>query len=332
MKRVNQWATTMLTSETSALEKALNTGTTVKLFNPDGTKTDGEDGFFKYIWLPVKVYDEQNEKMSEYHYYNIGLQYSEIADLYQTQYGFNYLASPLHTEQIGQSVIDSQALGRKILMIFKKNLGKYYKMLELQGYTYNPLWNVDGVEIRQSLENQGINDVITNIGSFDRGLKEENNKLTHNVSAYDSGTKEEYNDTKTGLEKDEDLPQLLYDPVTGNVTSPDSKSYDNAAERNANYSASGSTTKYEHKNAENGINDTSEGGYGKEYVIEAEDTAFKQKLVGGDKMHNEKYIRQGNIGVTKTQELIESERENLRFSIIQEFFDDINAQLLVGIY
>ena len=326
MKRVNQWATTMLTSETSALEKALNTGTTVKLFNPDGTKTDGEDGFFKYIWLPVKVYDEQNEAMSEYHYYNIGIQYSEIADLYQTQYGFNYLASPLHIESIGQSVIDSQALGRKILMIFKKNLGKYYKMLELQGYTYNPLWNVDGVEIRQSLENQGINDVITNIGSFDRGLKEENNKLTHNVSAYDSGTKEEYNDTKTGLEKDEDLPQLLYDPTTGTVTSQKSKSYDNAAERNANYSASGSNTRYEHNNAHNGVT-----GH-EEYTVDAKDTAFGETLIGGDKMHNEKYIRQGNIGVTKTQELIESERENLRFSIIQEFFDDINAQILVGIY
>lgn len=332
MKRVNQWATTMLTSETSALEKALNTGTTVKLFNPDGTKTDGEDGFFKYIWLPVKVYDQQNEKMSEYHYYNIGLQYSEIADLYQTQYGFNYLASPLHIEQIGQSVLDSQALGRKILMIFKKNLGKYYKMLELQGYTYNPLWNVDGVEIRQSLENQGINDVTTSSGSYGRGLVDENGKTTHNVSAYDSGTKEEYNDTTVGQESDHDLPQLSYDPETGEVSTENSKHFDSVSQRNASYAASGSNTKYEHNNAQNGINDTSSGGYGREYVIDSKDTAFGQKLVGGDKMYNEKYIRQGNIGVTKTQELIESERENLRFSIIQEFFDDINAQLLVGIY
>ena len=155
------------------------------------------------------------------------------------------------------------------------NKGKYLKLLELQGYTYNPLFNVDGTEIRQSLENQGINNVTTSAGSFGRGLREENNKLTHNVSAYDSGVKEEYNDTTTGLEADHDLPQLSYDPATG---------------------------------------------------------AFGETLVGGDKMHNEKYIRQGNIGVTKTQELIEAERQNLKYSIVKEFFDDINAQILVGIY
>ena len=206
------------------------------------------------------------------------------------------------------------------------NKGKYLKLLELQGYTYNPLFNVDGVEIRQSLENNGINNVTTSAGSFGRGLREENNKLTHNVSAYDSTTKEEYNDTTIGQESDHDLPQLSYDPTTGNLTSPNPKEYNNAAERNASYAASGSSTKYDHQTAKNGAN------HDEEYEVDAKDTAFNQALVGGDKMHNEKYIRQGNIGVTKTQELIEAERQNLRYSVVKEFFDDINAQILVGIY
>lgn len=324
MKRVNQWATTMLTSETSALEKALITGTTIKLFNPDGTKTDGEDGFFKYIWLPVKVYDEQNEEMSEYHYYNIGLQYSEIADLYQTQYGFNYLASPLHIENIGQSVVDSQALGRKILMIFKKNLGKYYKMLELQGYTYNPLWNVDGTEIRQSLENQGINDVETNSFSSGRDATANNNKTEHQTTPYDDDTyKNEYKDTTQGQASVSNFPQYEWNG-TNWVVSQDSMS--NVGSESITKEGGRTSTAYTHKNAKNGVT-----GH-EDYIVDAKDTAFGEQLIGGDKMYNEKYIRQGNIGVTKTQELIESERQNLRFSIIQEFFDDINAQLLVGIY
>lgn len=328
MKRVNQWATTMI-SDMSALEKAFITGTTIKLFNPDGTKTQGEDGFFKYIWLPVKVYDEQNEEMSEYHYYNIGLQYSEIADLYQTQYGFNYLASPLHHENIGQISIDSQELAKKILIIFKKNLGKYYKMLELQGYTYNPLWNVDGVEIRQILENEGINDVETNSFSSGRDATANNNKTEHKTTPYDDDTyKNEYQDTTQGQSTVNNFPQYEWNG-TNWVVSQDSMS--SVGSESITKEGGRTSTSYSHKNAKNRmvINGVEQDV---DYHVQSKDTAFGEALSGGDKMHNEKYIRQGNIGVTKTQELIESERENLRFSIIQEFFDDINAQLLVGIY
>lgn len=55
-------------------------------------------------------------------------------------------------------------------------------------------------------------------------------------------------------------------------------------------------------------------------------------VTGGDFSHVEKRIRQGNIGVTKTTELLNDERELVKFNLIQEFFNDINKQLLVGIY
>ena len=55
-------------------------------------------------------------------------------------------------------------------------------------------------------------------------------------------------------------------------------------------------------------------------------------ITGGDYSHIEKRIRQGNIGLTQTTALIESERELVKFNLIQEFFNDINKQLLVGIY
>lgn len=322
---VNEWAQFPIEEGVDptrfALQRAFENGTKVAVGPP-------ERYFFTQIWLPVKEVTEQGIA-DDWTYKNIGLTVTELADAYQTFYGFNRLSVPLIETQGYQSAYE---LGEKIKSVFLMNKGKYLKLLELQGYTYNPLFNVDGVEIRQSLENQGINNVTTSSGSFGRGLVDENGKTTHNVSAYDSGTKEEYNDTTIGQEQDHDLPQLSYDPATGEIESEASKHFDSVSQRNASYAASGSNTKYEHNNAENGINDTSPEGHGKEYVVEAEDTAFKQKLVGGDKMHNEKYIRQGNIGVTKTQELIDAERQNLRYSVVKEFFDDINAQILVGIY
>lgn len=55
-------------------------------------------------------------------------------------------------------------------------------------------------------------------------------------------------------------------------------------------------------------------------------------IVGGDYSHIEKRIRQGNIGITETTALITHERELVRFNLIQEFFNDINKQILIGIY
>lgn len=55
-------------------------------------------------------------------------------------------------------------------------------------------------------------------------------------------------------------------------------------------------------------------------------------IVGGDYSHIEKRVRQGNIGVTETTALLTHERELVRFNLIQEFFDDINKQILIGIF
>lgn len=68
------------------------------------------------------------------------------------------------------------------------------------------------------------------------------------------------------------------------------------------------------------------------HVTEAELTGPVHAITGGDFSHIEKRIRQGNIGVTKTTELINDERELVKFNLIQEFFNDINKQLLIGIY
>ena len=318
---VNEWAQFPIEEGVDptrfALQRAFENGTKVAVGPP-------EKYFFTQIWLPVKEMTEQGIA-NDWTYKNIGLTVTELADAYQTFYGFNRLSVPLIETQGYQSCYE---LGEKIKSVFLMNKGKYLKLLELQGYTYNPLFNVDGVEIRQSLENQGINNVTNQSVSSGRSLQDQNQKSTHNVSAYDSGTKEEYNDITQGNKTGgvNNLPRVEYNFQTGELESETPDTYSDVAGQTASYGASGNFTKYEHNNAHNGVT-----GH-EEYTVDAKDTAFGEALVGGDKMHNEKYIRQGNIGVTKTQELIEAERQNLKYSIVKEFFDDINAQILVGIY
>ena len=69
-----------------------------------------------------------------------------------------------------------------------------------------------------------------------------------------------------------------------------------------------------------------------EPVTEADLDGPVHAITGGDYSHIEKRVRQGNIGVTQTSELLRNERELVKFNLIQEFFNDINKQLLVGIY
>ena len=318
---VNEWAKFPIEEGVDpsrfALQRAFETGTKVAVGPP-------EKYFFTQIWLPVKEVSAQGIA-DDWTYQNIGLTVTELADAYQTFYGFNRLSVPLIETQGYQSCYE---LGEKIKSVFLMNKGKYLKLLELQGYTYNPLFNVDGVEIRQSLENQGINNVSSSSVSSGRALQDQNQKSTHNVSAYNSTTKEEYNDVTQGNKTGgvNNLPRVEYNFKTGELESKTPDAYSDVAGQTASYGSSGNFTKYEHNNAHNGVT-----GH-EEYTVDAKDTAFGEALIGGDKMHNEKYIRQGNIGVTKTQELIEAERQNLKYSIVKEFFDDINEQLLVGIY
>ena len=302
------------------LKNAIQLGTWVSQ-NP-------ETYFFDSIWLPVKEVTADGIA-EQFTYQNIGLSTEELAKIYKTYHGFNYLSPAFYRDNAALSIID---LGEKIRSIFLLNKGKYLKLLELQGYTYNPLFNVDGIEIRQSLENQGINDVSSNAFASGHGGTAEDVKTTHNVSPYDENTlKEEYNDeTKGGQNSLDGIPQYSYDSTTGTWTRTNG-SLSNLSGETMSASGSRNETTYTHNNAKNRmVIDGVEQDV--DYHVPSKDTAFGEALSGGDKMHNEKLIRQGNIGVTKTQELIDAERQNLRYSVVKEFFDDINAQLLVGIY
>lgn len=244
------------------------------------TEIETDKYLFSDIYLPVRMFDENTQKLDDdYTYIHCGMSINELSDLYWTEYsGLSLIGAGC-----GKSVTDDvNKIATKCRSIFNKNKGKYLKLIEQYGLEWNPLWNVDGTEIRQTLENQGVNDVVNGPQDSTNGVT-----MEHQVSAYDSGLKSEWKDIQKGKVE----------------------------------------TTYTHNNAKNIVN-----GADADYEVSASDTAFGYALKGGDKMHIEKYLRQGNIGVTKTTELLEDARKYLRFSLVQEFFDDINKVILIGTY
>lgn len=277
----------------------------------DSTSVQGEtvDGFFSRIWVPVKVYNEQTGKFADdYTYYNCGMDTHEIAELYWTKYSGLFLIG-------GHEDFDGvfQRLVMRCESIFKQYLGKYRKLVEMEGLIWNPLWNVDGTELHQFLEVHGNeNHLSAESGSTAEGRNAHDERQ---VTSYDSNDyKNEYKETHKGLDSSTG-------PSASATYGSDTLTSTGGAVSNVETSSSEARASRSHR-THDAI------GYG----VSAEDTAFGTAISDGDLLHTEKTVRQGNIGVTKTTELIEDARKLVTFNVVQEFFRDINKVILIGTY
>ena len=226
--------------------------------------------FFRNIWRPFKVPTAQGLPDS-WDWQNVGFTTDDLARIYAASYGKNYLPAFYPSLEEYETAHETDEVTRDVMAILKKNTPKYLKLMELDGYTYNPIWNVDGTELFSSADVHG-DETTTNVFK---------DKHTHSVSTYDMGAKTEYIDT---TENDPD--------------------------------GSGDTTTVSH--AQTGIG--------------ASEDAFGNTLTDSDFYHADKRVRQGNIGVVSTQALVEEQRELLKYSLLDEFFRDINESILIGVY
>lgn len=264
---------------------------------------------FSSIYLPVRQFNTQTQKLAEeYTYLNVGLTAAELADLYWAEYSGNFLIG-YHKDDISKDLAD---ITTRANAVFKKNIGKYLKLIELEGLEWNPLWNVDGVELHQIIE-QHADEISKDTGSGE-SFKGKNLQVQHNVAAYDAGTKTEWTETNTGQDSSH---KATASSTVGEIeVNSESGSIPSVSESEASANSS--------------VNVRTHASF--DYAVPIKDTAFGTALTGGDTLHTEKNIRQGNIGVTRTTELIEDARKTISYSIVQEFFNDINEVILVGVW
>lgn len=276
----------------------------------DTTNVGDQVYLFSDIFMPVRLYDEETGKLAdEYEYVNVGMTTTELADLYWTLYSGEYLIGAGRGKDLETDVL---LLKKRCRAIFKKNYGKYLKLIELIGLEWNPLWNVDGVEMHQLLESHGDEANVRTKST--RELQGSNNRKTHDTTPYnDTDYRSEWREDEIGQSN----------TTSGSVT---------ASYGTDTYSAQATATDVAHDigGAEASLDKKMHEQIS--YSVNASDTVFGTGLSGADIMHTEKTVRQGNIGVTKTTELLNDARESLKFNIIEEFFKDINKVILIGIY
>lgn len=271
----------------------------------------GSSNVFSSIYVSIRnnPQNASQEASETFTYYNVGFTDTDIAAYFNSRYGANYFCYNYNDS------LDVAAIRDKLAAIYNANKYKYMKLIEIVGYKYNPLYNVDGIELYGNAESLGDSSstrkpsgkIKTTTGT------EENNVIkdttsTNYVNPYDETS------TATRIES-----QNKQSPVTS------------IQEFTDNYQEE---SELQHKPAMNYKYDSESGKWVEDqlFVVAASDNAFGVEYKGAERYYAEKRIRQGNIGVTKSQELVTAQRDVVKFNILEEFFRDIEHDLIVGIY
>lgn len=261
-----------------------------------------------YVAIRENPTSASQEENPTYTYVNVGVTTSQMADYFNTRYSCNYFLYNYKNDS------EYNQLKTRIASIYLANFYKYKKLIEIMGYKYNPLYNVDGTELYTNMESIGDT----------------------SSSRTPQGTTTTTSGTLDGSTIGETTTTNYVNPYDGNgenVAYVDNKSTQTAVTTKTEFDNYSENTEIDNKPAQ-AFEIDQEGKITKKglYSMAAKDSAFGVAIEGAERYYAEKRIRQGNIGITKTTELIESQREIVRFNILDEFFKDLEREIIVSIY
>lgn len=189
---------------------------------------------------------------------------------------------------------------------------KYNHMLETEKAEYNPIENYSMTENSTDTRTPNLtNSMSSSSNTTENGTDTRTPNLVTDVSSSS-------NSKGTGTNTS--------DTVTGVTT------YDNTADFiNQNKGTDNTNTE---TTAENTATEktTSSGKEDKTTSRSAENTATEKTTTTGTDKNEHTLTRSGNIGVTTSQQMLQSERELADFSTIRKFVDDIADLICLSIY
>lgn len=272
------------------------------------------NNIFRNIYVSIRnnPESEAQEENPTYTYENVGVTISQLTDYFNTKYSANYFLYNYKIES------DYNKLLVRIKSIYLANFYKYKKLIELMGYRYNPLYNVDANELYSNMEALGDS----------KTTRTPEGKIINTTGTLNNETEKIEKTTTTNYTNP-------YDQYTeGSADYLDSKSEQTPITSEQTFDEYAETTEFESQPANSWTRDPSSGTITKNgiYTMDAKDSAFGVSLGGAERYYAEKRIRQGNIGITKSTELIDSQRQTVKFNILDEFFRDLEKDIIVGIF
>ena len=135
--------------------------------------------YFNHIYAPIRT-PTASGMPDSYTYVDVGLTYSQIADIYAARFGGNYWPQWFADSAALNEAISNyncMAVDRIIATLEEHGL-KYKKLIETGGFIWNPLWNVDGEELHSTIEQHADETTETGTDITD----------TRSVQPFDSST------------------------------------------------------------------------------------------------------------------------------------------------
>ena len=209
---------------------------------------------------------------------------------------------------------------------------RWKHFLEMWKVNYNPIWNVDGVEVHE---------ITTKYGKITKMAK---GTTITDEQKVDAETEVEYGQKQTDEQKTDGSTSMTYgksttttNPTnTGKVAAMDSVAFVNASESSATNmintdSGSDSTTtnigKIEHASSGKDTTTTSIG------KVEHAHTGTDTDTLDGSDTTTDTLTRHGNIGTTMTQQLLSAESDFWsQYSFFDKYFRDIADVISLPIY
>lgn len=251
------------------------------------------------------------------------------------------IATKIFLQEYGSRVADDILDDYKKGVITAAELGDIIKalcvqrwkhFLEMWKVNYNPIWNVDGVEVHE---------ITTEYGKITRMAKGTTITDEQKVDAESEVT---YGQKQTDEQKEAGSTSITYgkettttNPTnTGKVAAMDSVSFVNASESSATDTVNSddgtdSTTtsigKIEHANSGKDTTTTSIG------KVEHAHSGTDTDTLDGSDTTTDTLTRHGNIGVTMTQQLLTAEDDFWsHYSFFTKYFNDIANVISLPIY
>lgn len=275
--------------------------TDIHLF--DGT-IQRKDKYGHNLYLKKVTGSEEWEVTTEvtstpYNYPNLNVDYDDIYNVFLQEYEDAFCYVPYDQYGKDKEEIQSTSYGKlfaNIGVFAMKNEYKYLGLLDTMFQDYDPITNYDSYEKRDDTHG------------------DETFTHTPKVDDVEGHTKTTVKPTETATET---TPNPTGIETEHYVTTYDSDSSTRLSDRTVQ--KGGTTTTVKAVDGGDGVNET---------------TFSSEKYQDKKTQSNDGYVlrRKGNIGVTTSQQMIESERQLRKFSVLKIFCDDLAQYITLGIY
>lgn len=312
------------------------------------TQSEKITDIFGTLYFPYTSLDENGEEQIEY--LDCSLTNDEVYADFLATYGELPFMKPYFFHNEAATRVSLTRLISVFQAIMDKNYYKYKKLAATLGFKYNPIHNYEMEENGKDTETPSGTETTTHtVDTAKTGLVEVEgpvNDLNLGVPGPTTGylktvdfTMPDSTDVSYEEKAVSDIEagkktNMSGDPGTSSGDTPTTKQYTTTMDSDRDsrlkeyQTTTGDTAQASNVKGSQERVPIGRARIGSDAPSYTDTTSYTNKKV--DKDHT--FSRNGNIGVMSTQDMINQEREVVRFSLEKEFFDDLRKGLLLQIW